>query len=121
MSLSGEEFLRRFVQHVLPKGFVKARHYGLLANRQREERLKVCRRLLFVKLAGEPPPSVGGGPTQAAAPAIEPARERCCPNCGSKPLLRIELPQGRSPAGRGDTSQTAGWGEQPLRHPHPLL
>ena len=33
MTLSAVEFLRRFVQHVLPKGFVKVRHYGLLANR----------------------------------------------------------------------------------------
>src|SRR5262249_20265927 len=37
MTLTAEEFLRRFVQHVLPKGFVKMRHYGLLANRHREE------------------------------------------------------------------------------------
>ena len=35
MTLSAEEFLHRFVQHVLPKGFVKIRHYGLLANAQR--------------------------------------------------------------------------------------
>jgi len=35
LTLSAEEFLRRFLQHVLPKGFVKVRHYGLLANRQR--------------------------------------------------------------------------------------
>ena len=100
MSLSGEEFLRRFVQHVLPKGFVKTRHYGLLANRQREERLQVCRRLLFVKRAGE----LAASPTAAAAPALDPARQRCCPNCGSQRLLRIELPQDGSPACVGDTS-----------------
>jgi hypothetical protein len=35
MTLSVVEFLRRYVQHVLPKGFVKIRHYGLLANRRR--------------------------------------------------------------------------------------
>jgi hypothetical protein len=40
-TLSAEEFLRRFVQHVLPKGFVKVRHYGLLANGQRQEKLVV--------------------------------------------------------------------------------
>ena len=43
MTLSAEEFLRRFVQHVLPQGFVKVRHYGLLANRCRAERLEVSR------------------------------------------------------------------------------
>src|SRR5262245_26650720 len=35
MTLEGVEFLRRWVQHVLPRGFVKIRHYGLLANRHR--------------------------------------------------------------------------------------
>jgi Putative transposase/Transposase zinc-binding domain len=40
------EFLRRWVQHVLPRGFVKARHYGLLANRYRDEKRVICRRLL---------------------------------------------------------------------------
>src|SRR3989442_1259898 len=39
VTLSAEEFLRRWVQHVLPRGFVKIRHYGLLANRGRTERL----------------------------------------------------------------------------------
>jgi hypothetical protein len=36
--LSGEEFVRRFLMHVLPRGFVKVRHFGLLANRQREQK-----------------------------------------------------------------------------------
>ena len=44
MTLTAEEFLRRFVQHVLPKQFVKIRHYGLLANAQRQARLDACRR-----------------------------------------------------------------------------
>src|SRR5262245_34248569 len=48
VSLDALEFLRRFVQHVLPRGFVKVRHYGLLANGQCEARLRVCRRLLLV-------------------------------------------------------------------------
>jgi hypothetical protein len=39
LTLSGVEFLRRFVQHVLPRGFVKVRHYGLLANRVRVAQL----------------------------------------------------------------------------------
>ena len=42
MRLGVEEFLRRWVQHVLPGGFVKIRHYGLLANRGRAERLALC-------------------------------------------------------------------------------
>ena len=47
MKLGGVEFLRRWVQHVLPRGFVKIRHYGLLANREREAKLESCRLLLF--------------------------------------------------------------------------
>jgi hypothetical protein len=43
MTLAADEFLRRFVQHVLSKSFVKIRHHGLLANAQREVRLEVCR------------------------------------------------------------------------------
>jgi len=48
LKLDGVEFLRRWVQHVLPRGFVKIRHYGLLANREREAKLAACRLLLFV-------------------------------------------------------------------------
>ena len=40
------EFVRRFVMHVLPSGFVRIRHYGLLANRHRREKLALCRELL---------------------------------------------------------------------------
>jgi hypothetical protein len=47
MTLEGVEFLRRWVQHVLPRGFVKIRHYGLLANRHRAAKLAMCRRLLL--------------------------------------------------------------------------
>lgn len=46
MTLSAMEFLRRFTQHVLPRGLVKIRHYGLLANRTRAAKLNVCRFLL---------------------------------------------------------------------------
>jgi Putative transposase/Transposase zinc-binding domain len=48
-TLSGEAFARRFVQHVLPRGFVRVRHYGLLANRGREAKLAVCRRQRLVR------------------------------------------------------------------------
>ncbi len=46
MTLSCEEFLHRFLQHVLPKGFMRIRHFGLLANRKRKELLAHCRVLL---------------------------------------------------------------------------
>ncbi|MEO6166752.1 MAG: transposase [Chitinophagales bacterium] len=40
MSLSGEEFIRRWLQHVLPPRFVKIRHYGFLSNRDKTKKLK---------------------------------------------------------------------------------
>jgi predicted Zn-ribbon and HTH transcriptional regulator len=46
MTLSAEEFLRRFMIHVLPRGFVRIRHFGLLANCHRARLLPLCQRLL---------------------------------------------------------------------------
>ena len=46
MTLSADEFLRRFLLHTLPPGFCRIRHYGLLANRCRHEKLACCRVLL---------------------------------------------------------------------------
>ena len=48
MTLGALEFIRRFLLHVLPKGFVRIRHYGFLANRVRRERIDLCRTLLEV-------------------------------------------------------------------------
>ena len=45
LTLKGVEFIRRFLMHILPKGFVKIRHYGLLANRNRKTKLALCRKL----------------------------------------------------------------------------
>jgi hypothetical protein len=45
MTLTGEEFLRRFLQHVLPKGFPRIRYFGWLANRKRQKLLPLCRLL----------------------------------------------------------------------------
>jgi hypothetical protein len=46
MTLIGSEFIRRFLMHVLPKGFMRIRYFGYLANRQRQEKLAHCRQLL---------------------------------------------------------------------------
>jgi hypothetical protein len=97
MILSADEFLRRFVQHVLPSGFVKVRHYGLLANRRREENLTQCRRLLLVEMVRQRLP----GPAESAvevAPVVQP----CCPRCGSQRMVETELP--RAAMAQPDTS-----------------
>ncbi len=69
MTLTGEEFLRRFVQHVLPKGFPRIRYFGWLANRRRSQLLPRCRVLL-----------AQSGQERPAAPAGEPA-VWLCPFC----------------------------------------
>ena len=82
----GEEFLRRFVQHVLPHGFVKIRHYGLLPSCGRNDRLALCRRLLLpatvarrLAVSGE------------ASEGVRPAREPSWPHCGGCRLSFYEL------------------------------
>ena len=52
MALAAEEFIRRFLLHVLPEGFQRIRHYGFLANRYRAQKLALCRQLLQM-----PPPA----------------------------------------------------------------
>jgi hypothetical protein len=75
MTLSALEFLRRFLQHILPVGFVKIRHFGFLANRCRRDKLAQCRELLSCI---------------QDTPSVRPPCkvERVCPVCGIG-LLRI--------------------------------
>jgi len=71
MSLAAEEFIRRFLLHVLPKGFVRIRHYGWMANRCRRDSSALCRVLLGQE-----------GVPAAMLPAPTPAPFRRCPFCG---------------------------------------
>jgi hypothetical protein len=87
LTLPAEEFLRRFVQHVLPRGFVKMRHYGLLANRHREERLTQCRTLLWLAWTTTLQQAL------SAATTIGPARTPACAHCGSCRITVRELPR----------------------------
>ena len=57
MTLTATEFIRRMLLHVLPPGFHRIRHYGFLANRNRQQKLTECRRLLCT-----PPPAAEAGP-----------------------------------------------------------
>jgi hypothetical protein len=88
MTLDGREFLRRFLLHAVPSGFMRIRHFGLLANRVRAENLAACRRLL------SPPPSpVDVLPTLLvalsliAAPLPGATDHACCPACGRGRLI----------------------------------
>lgn len=77
MKLSGVAFLRRFLQHVLPRGFPRIRHYGLLGNRKRATKLAACRLLL-------------GAPMPTPSPVVAPytAADHRCPACRSGQLHR---------------------------------
>jgi len=50
MSVSADEFIRRFLIHVLPEGFQRIRYYGFLGNRYRQQKLALCRRLLGMRI-----------------------------------------------------------------------
>jgi hypothetical protein len=73
LTLSSDEFLRRFLLHILPKGFVRIRNFGFLANRKRASRLPLCLHLLG---ATQPPQA-----EQHASGAKDPQSWRC-PKCG---------------------------------------
>ena len=49
ISISGEEFIRRFLMHVPPKRFVRIRHYGLLSSRNKKKKITLCRNILGCK------------------------------------------------------------------------
>jgi hypothetical protein len=75
MTLTSEEFLRRFLLHLLPKGFPRIRYFGWLANRKRGPLLQLCRALLDQTLE---PPAASDQPVG-----------RTCPKCHA-PMRIIE-------------------------------
>jgi len=79
MTLSPEEFMRRFLLHVLPGGFHRIRHYGLLANGARKTSLALARELLHVLPAQRPP--VGSEKVAAEIPITAPPAFTCR-HCG---------------------------------------
>ena len=104
MTLDPHEFIRRFLIHVLPTGFHRIRHYGLLASGVKADNLALARKLLDVAPPAPEPEPAASDPATPATP---------CPCCGS--AMRIievfkagELPRHRPtampPAIRIDTS-----------------
>jgi hypothetical protein len=88
MTLSALEFVRRLLLHVLPTGFMRIRHYGILANRHRREKLALCRQLLDSGTAAEPESSEETGETRDSPSSITPTR--VCPVCGAGRMIVIE-------------------------------
>jgi hypothetical protein len=102
-TLSGEEFVRRFLLHVLPRRFVKIRHYGLMAARSKAShaRARRCLEVTASPILAERAPAEGvepagdGAPTSASTPAID----NLCPACLSGTIISRPLPPaaGRPP------------------------
>ena len=95
MTLDAGEFLRRFLLHILPKGFMRIRHYGLLANRSRRTLLESSRQLLGVP--SEAPPQTPHETWQDLVQRLTGKDPTLCPRCGQGQLVvQASLP--RQPA-----------------------
>ena len=103
MSLPAEEFIRRFLLHVLPRDFHRIRHFGLLANRHRVAKLALCRRLLGMppaEPATDPPPDYRDRFEQLTGESL-----RQCPACRRGLMLCVEtFEPGAQPPALEDTS-----------------
>ncbi|WP_419827093.1 IS91 family transposase [Sphingomonas sp.] len=97
MTLSAHEFIRRFLLHVLPKGFHRIRHYGLLAGATRKGHLERARQLLGVALPAAPDAPVEPDDTRPP-----------CPCCGGRMLVIETFERWRQPRAPPDGAATTG-------------
>jgi hypothetical protein len=89
MNLHAEEFIRRFLMHVLPDGFMKIRHYGILSNRSRRTKLVVAKTLLGVS---HPDSTTDVKETwQDLLTRITGSDPRICPHCGKGRMVLKEV------------------------------
>ena len=101
MTLSADEFMRRFLLHVLPGGFHRIRHFGLIANNGRKEKLALVRELLHV------PTPVSTTEVGAVEAGDEQARTNfVCARCGAQMIILETFVRGQTirgpPLKRGD-------------------
>jgi hypothetical protein len=91
MTLRGEEFLRRFLLHVAPKGLKRIRHQGLFAGSKRQANLALCRRLLGANSAevSATPQTVADAPTEQQGGLVREAGR--CPRCECGRLVRVAV------------------------------
>jgi len=86
MTLDAVEFIRRFLLHILPAGFVRIRQYGFLANRTRRVKLALCRALIVA------PPAPAGSALIIDRDRCNDQRDRTlCPRCNTGHMIRIEI------------------------------
>ncbi len=94
MTLSAEEFIRRFLIHVLPDGFQRIRYYGFLSNRHREEKLVLCRQLLGMPVV-DPETAPGDQPSDydfdELYEKLTGSSLRQCPICHEGRMVVVEI------------------------------
>lgn len=95
MTLAIDEFIRRFLIHVLPGGFHRIRHYGLFANGGRADNIAQARQLLDVKAAYAEPGDTGG-----TADAEPKTLSHPCPCCGGRMIIIETFDRGCTPRHR---------------------
>ncbi|WP_456304801.1 IS91 family transposase, partial [Acidocella aquatica] len=94
MTLDADEFIRRFLQHTLPDGFHRIRHYGVLANGHRAAKITLCRKLLAVPSPG---PTITANVVAACSPTLPPSDT--CPCCGGM-MITLVVTSGPRPLRR---------------------
>jgi Putative transposase/Transposase zinc-binding domain len=101
MTLATHEFIRRFLIHVLPRGFRRIRHYGLLANGNRAANIARARELLAL-----PARAKVSKTSEAMAPDEPRILPRPCPCCGGRMIIIETFARGREPYQRPTPSQS---------------
>lgn len=91
MTLSANEFIRRFLIHILPSGFMKIRHYGFIGNRNKTTKLKICKQLTHTPILYKEKAS-----TLQLIKKLTGIDLSKCPNCGSEKPKRF-MSLGKSP------------------------
>src|SRR6516225_2720905 len=95
MTLSADEFIRRFLLHVLPKGFHRIRHYGLLASAGCKANIARAKELMAAPMPQVEPPSV----RDTADPHAIPDHRPPCPCCGGRMIIVEVFARGAAPRG----------------------
>jgi len=89
MTLDADEFIRRFLLHVLPDGFQRIRYYGFLGNRYREEKLARCRELLG--MPANPPPTEESKDYRELYEELTGCSLRECPLCHQGRMVTVAI------------------------------
>ena len=93
MTLDADEFIRRFLIHVLPGRFHRIRHYGLFANANRANNIALARQLL-----GVPNPTPSSGERDGTENRHEDPESNACPCCGGRMIIIETFEPGSQPA-----------------------